>query len=451
MDKSRKHVMNETTTRPRSRYAKANFLTWVVLLALPVAGSWSGEAEAQIPAPRQDRPIALVGGTIHTVANGVIEGGTLVFEDGRITAVGTDVELPSGTETVDVTGRHVYPGLIDGYSAMGLYEIGDVDVTLDLNELGDFNPNVRVEVAVNPESRHIGTTRSNGVLVTLTTPSGGVVSGLSAAMMLDGWTWEDMTIRGATALNVNWPSPSDEDAYERAIRELREIFSTARAYRDAHAAGGRHHTDSRWEAMIPVVNGEIPVVVSASELRQLQDAIAWAEAEELRLVLRGGADALYVADHLAAKDIPLLLTSVMSAPSRSWEPYDQAYSLPARLHERGVRFAITGGPSAPYANRLPYEAGVSVAFGLPEEEAVRAVTLNPAEFLGIDDRVGSLEPGKDATLIITTGHPLDHLADVEQAYIEGRRIDMMDAHRHFYEKYSEKVRQWQEQGGVGVD
>lgn len=229
------------------------------------------------------------------------------------------------------------------------------------------------------------------------------------------------------------------------------MFSTARAYRDAHAAGGRHHTDSRWEAMVPVVNGEIPVVVAASELRQLQDAIAWAEAEELRLVLRGGADALYVAHHLAAKDIPLLLTSVMSAPSRSWEPYDHAYSLPARLHERGVRFAITGGPSAPYANRLPYEAGVSVAFGLPEEEAVRAVTLNPAVFLGIDDRVGSLEPGKDATLIITTGHPLDYLADVEQAYIEGRKIDMMDAHRHFYEKYSEKVRQRQEQGEAGVD
>jgi imidazolonepropionase-like amidohydrolase len=421
---------------------------FAVLLAAP--------AEAQVPAPQQSGPIALTGATIHTVSSGVIENGTIVFENGVITAVGTDVAVPAGAQRIDVSGKHIYPGLIDAYSAMGLEEIGAVDVTIDTDELGDFNPNVRAEVAVNPESRHIGTARSNGVLVTLTTPDGGLVSGLSAALMLDGWTYETMTLKSGAALNVTWPDPEDgndeddeddesegeeEPGYDDQIRALREMFATARAYRDAQASGTAHDTDSRWQAMVPFVNGEAPVVVSASSVQQIQDAIAWAEAEGVRLVLRGGEDALYVASHLAAKQIPVLLTSVMDGPNRSWEGYDGSYGLPARLHEKGVRFAITGGSSAPYTHRLPYEAGVSVAFGLPADEALRAVTLYPAQIMGIDDRVGSLEPGKDATLLITTGNPLDFMATVEQAYVQGREIDMMDTFKQLYQKYLEKVRQ----------
>jgi imidazolonepropionase-like amidohydrolase len=190
-----------------------------------------------------------------------------------------------------------------------------------------------------------------------------------------------------------------------------------------------------------VVNRHVPVIVDAGGIREMQDAIAWAEQQELRLILRGGDDALYIADQLAAKQIPVLLTNTMDGPTRGWEGYDANYALAARLHEAGVQFAITGGSSAPYTHRLPYEAGVAVAFGLPAEEALRAVTIQPARILGIDDRVGSLEPGKDATLLITTGNPLDYLASVEQAYIQGRAIDMRDIHRQLFEKYSEKVRQ----------
>ena len=424
-----------------------------ILTVLTVSALVAGPAVAQVPAPPQSETIALTGGTIHTITNGVIQNGIIVFANGVITAVGADVAVRAGARRIDASGRHIYPGLIDAYSAMGLQEIGAVDVTNDTNELGDFNPNVRAEVAVNPESRHIGTARSNGVLVTLTTPAGGIVSGLSAALMLDGWTWETMTLKSGAALNVNWPDPQDDDDdeddegdsdrpdYADQIRGLRDMFATARAYRDAQASGTAHDTDSRWQAMVPVVNGEIPVVVSASSVQQIQDAIAWAEAEGVRLVLRGGEDALYVADHLAAKQIPVLLTSVMDGPNRSWESYDGNYGLPARLHEKGVRFAITGGSSAPYTHRLPYEAGVSVAFGLPVDEALRAVTIHPARIMGIDDRVGSLETGKDATLLITTGNPLDFTASIEQAYVQGREIDMMDMHKQLYQKYSEKVRQ----------
>ena len=409
--------------------------------AAAVAACASLEAQVPIPAPPQRTSIALRGATIHTVANGTITNGTIVFERGVITAIGSDVPIPPGARTIDVSGKHIYPGLIDAYSTVGIAEIGDVGVTNDVVELGDFNPSARPDVAVNPESRHIGTSRSNGVLVTLTTPGGGLFPGLSSAINLDGWTWEQMTLVSAAALNINWPDPEEADEYDAALRRIREYFADARAYRDVRAAGRLVPSDVRFDAMIPALDRDIPVVVAADRVVQIQDAIRWAEEEGVRLVIRGGADAVLVADHLAEKQIPVILTETLRAPERSWEPYDAAYARAALLHAKGVRIAIAGGSGAAYTNRLPYEAGVAVAFGLPEEAALEAVTLNPALFMGLADRVGSLEVGKDATLLITTGNPLDYLTNIEQAYIQGRELDMRDIHRFFFEKYMEKLRQ----------
>ena len=408
--------------------------------------------------PPQSEPVALVGATIHTVTSGVIENGTILLENGLITAIGTDVDIPAGTRVIDAAGKHIYPGLIDAYSSVGIAEIGAVDVSNDLNELGDFNPNVRADVAVNAESRHIGTTRSAGVLTTLTTPGGGLVSGMSSAMALEGWSWEEMSMQSAAALNVNWPNPNprrfrgfggfrfgpqeERPSYEEQVEQLKNFFAEARAYRDAVNAGEEVRSDSRYAAMIPVIDGDLPVVVAADDAAQINDAITWAREEGLRIVIRGGRDAIHVADRLVAEDVPVILTSTMSGPGRQYEGYDGAYSMPARLHEAGVRFAISGGSGSLYSNRLPFEAGVAVAFGLPEEEALKAVTINPARFLGLDDRVGSLEPGKQATFLITTGTPLDMTSDIEQAYIQGRELDMMDIQKYFFEKYMEKVRQF---------
>jgi imidazolonepropionase-like amidohydrolase len=416
-------------------------LSFAFALALAVATPAAGAGQVPIPAPPQRGPIALRGATIHTVANGTLENGTIVFEGGVITAIGTDVAVRPGTLTIDVTGKHVYPGLIDAYSTVGIAEIGDVTVTNDIDELGDFNPNARPDVAVNPESRHIGTSRSNGVLVTLTTPDGGLFPGLSSAINLDGWTWEQMTLSSAAALNITWPSPDEDDEYDTGIRRIREYFAEARTYRDVRASGRQVPSDARFDAMIPALDGEIPVVVAADGVVQIQDAIRWGEEEGVRLVIRGGADAVLVADHLAEKQIPVILTATMSAPERSWEPYDAAYARAAQLHAKGVPIAISGGSSAAYTNRLPYEAGVAVAFGLPEDVALEAVTLAPARFMGLADRVGSLEVGKDATLLITTGSPLDYLTNIEQAYIQGRELDMRDIHRFFFEKYMERLGQ----------
>ena len=391
----------------------------VALVAAASAG-----AQVRMTVPPQSQPVVLRGATIHTVSHGVIQNGMIVLERGKITAIGANVAVPRGAKVVDLTGKHIYPGLVDAYSTVGITEIGSVEVSNDIQELGDFNPNVRAEVAVNAESRHIGTTRSAGVLVAFSTPGGGLISGLSSAMSLEGWTWEEMSMKGAAALNVNWPDPNARPqrgggggppggpnagqrpapkTYAEQVEMIKDYFAEARAYRDAVKAGQVVRTDARYAAMIPALNGEIPVIVAADGVAQINDAITWGKKEGLKLVIRGGQDAIHVASRLKAENVPVILTSTMAAPERDYEAYDGKYSLPARLHAAGVKFAISGGAGALYSNRLPYEAGVAVAFGLPEEEALKAVTLNAAEFMGVADKVGSLDVGKEATLLITTG------------------------------------------------
>ena len=433
-------------------------LSRAVAATLLVAAS--AGAQVTMTVPPQSQPVVLRGATIHTVSRGVIQNGMIVLDRGKITAIGTNVTVPRGAKIVDVTGKHIYPGLVDAYSTVGITEIGSVDVSNDIEELGDFNPNVRAEVAVNAESRHIGTTRSAGVLVAFSTPGGGLISGLSSAMSLEGWTWEEMSMKGAAALNVNWPNPNARPrrfggggpggaaanqpapkSYAEQVQMIKDYFAEARAYRDAVKAGQVARTDARYAAMIPALNGEIPVIVAADGVAQINDAITWGKAEKLRLVIRGGQDAIHVAGRLKAENVPVILTSTMAAPERDYEGYDARYGMPARLHAAGVKFAISGGDGALYSNRLPYEAGVAVAFGLPEEEALKAVTLNAAELMGVADKVGSLDVGKEATLLITTGTPLDMTSNVEQAYIQGREINMMDIHRFFFEKYMQKIKQ----------
>ena len=437
----------------RTQMQKSARVAAIALAFAPVAVG----AQVRMTVPPQSEPVAIQGATIHTVTSGVIENGTILFENGVITAVGANVDIPAGTRIEDGTGKHIYPGLIDAYSTVGISEIGAVDVSNDINELGDFNPNVRADVAVNAESRHIGTSRSAGVLVAFSTPGGGLVSGMSSALSLEGWSWEEMSMESAAALNVNWPNPNprrfrgfggfgapDEDppSYEEQVQQLKSFFAEARAYRAAVEAGEEVRTDSRYAAMMPVFDRSIPVVVAADGAAQINDAVTWALEEDLRIVIRGGQDAIHVADRLVANDIPVILTSTMAAPDRDYEGYDGAYTMPARLHEAGVRFAISGGAGSLYTNRLPWEAGVAVAFGLPEEEALRAVTINAAEFMGVDDRVGSIEPGKQATFLITDGTPLDMTNNIEQSYIQGRKIDMMDIQKFFFEKYMTKVMQY---------
>jgi imidazolonepropionase-like amidohydrolase len=281
---------------------------------------------------------------------------------------------------------------------------------------------------------------------------------MSAAMMLEGWTWEEMTLKPNVGLIVNWPamqyvqSPFSRQTKEQwtkrrddNLKLLKDSFDNARAYMKAKQAGeeqnGRHiETNPTWEAMIPVLKGDVPIIVNAYDVAQIQASVSFAEHQGVRLILAGAYDAWPIAPMLAEKQIPVILTDVQNA-RRRWEPYDVVFTLPQKFMESGVQYCITGDRSPANIRNLSHHAANASAYGLPREEALKAITLYPAQILGIADRVGSLEPGKDATLFISDGDALEISSRVEQVYITGRKVDMNDKHTRLYRKYQEKYRQ----------
>jgi len=396
--------------------------------------------------------VALRGGIVHPVSNPEIAGATVVMSNDRITAVGRDVAIPPDARVVDVNGLHVYPTLIDAHTVLGLTEISSVRGTVDTQEAGDINPNARVEVAINPDSEILPVTRAGGVLVACTAPRGGLIAGTSALLRLDGWTHEDMTVVAPVGLVVHWPdmrvqqrrrdaTSEDEQLRNREARlqALRDAFADARAYEKAHAAAGTkgipaHDRDPRWEAMLPVLRREIPVFVVASQIEQIRAALAWSANEDVRMVLVAGADAAQVADELAARGIPVVLTQTYALPSRRWEPYDTPFTVASKLHAAGVPFCFSTGDASNVRN-LPHGAGYAVAYGLPADAALRALTQGAATILGAGDRLGTLEAGKEATLIVTDGDVLDIRTHVVRAFVEGREIDLANRHQRLYERY----------------
>ena len=378
-----------------------------------------------IPGAPQTKPVALVGGIVHTVSGKTLPKGTVVFEQGRITAVG-NVKPPAGADVVELKGQHVFPGLIDAYSQMGLVEIGAVRATRDYRESGELNPNVKAWVAVNPDSELIPVARSNGVLLTVTAPSGGVISGQAALLQLDGWTTEDLAVKrniGVIVARPNYP-------------KLRAFFDEARAYHKAidNPESGQRH-DARLAALGPVLAGQRPLIVAADLIQEIQAAVAFASLQNVKLIILGGYDAVDVADLLKQNNVPVIVQAVHRNPQRRDDAYDSAYTLPERLRRAGVRWCLSGEGSASNARNLPYHAGTAVAFGLAPEEALKAVTLYPAQILGMSDRLGSLQPGRDATLFIANGDILETATQVSAAWVQGRKLDLRDRHKQLYLKY----------------
>lgn len=415
-------------------------------------------ANEQIPAPPQKNPIILKNGFIHTISNGVIEG-SILFNKGKIIRIAKYITPPKDCEVIDLKGKHVYPGMIAAVSGLGLVEINAVAVTNDHSERGDFNPNVRTNVAFNPDSEIIPTTRSNGILIANVIPASGLVSGQSSVMMLDGWTWENATLSFPSGLHINWPNmnsgaKTDNDkkrlkAAKQQLDDLEKMIKDARAYARLRKTKSRlaenyHNEDLRWESMIPYVEKKLPIFVHANEVRQIEASISWANRHNLEIVIVGGKDAWRTTDLLVKNRIPVIYEGVTSLPFRRFEDYDQAYKTPSILYEKGVQFCISDYGYAGRAEQirnLPYQASMAASYGLPKEAAFRAVTLSVAEILGIDKKVGSLDEGKDATLFISDGDPLETRTNIIQAFIEGKKIDMGDRHKSLYSKYKEKYRQ----------
>jgi imidazolonepropionase-like amidohydrolase len=421
-------------------------------------------ANPEIPGAPQGGPVALVGGTVHPVSGAAIDKGMVVFDLGKIVAVGADATIPDNAKRVDVTGKHVYPGLIDANSQLGLLEVQSVAGPYDVEETGLINPNVRAEVAVNPDSELIPVSRSGGVLAVLTAPAGRLIVGTSACMVLDGWTWEDMCLQGAIGLHVVWPRMQPLEAWwietsaadqlssrDRSLAAIRQAFADARAYRAAKLAAASNpqaapEHDARWEAMLPVLEGKLRVFIEADDIQQIQAALAFAEQLEVKPVIVGGYDADKCVPLLKKLGAPVIIGGVHRTPARRHDAYDSAFTLPERLRAAGIAYCIAGvtdgasGSSAANTRNLPYHAGTAAAYGLSADEALKSITLYPAQILGVADRLGSLEAGKDATLIVTDGDVLDIPTHVTAAYIRGAEVSLMDRHKRLWEKYKEKYR-----------
>ena len=414
-------------------------------------------ASDQIPGAKQTRPVALTNAVIHPITGPVIERGTLVFTAGRISELGANVQPPNGAEIIDLQGQHVYPGLIEAHSQLGLTEISSTRATVDHTETGFINPSVAAHVAVNPDSELIPVTRANGVLAALTAPSGGLISGQAAVLQLDGWTWEQMTLKPRAALVIDWPrilsSPrrsfsrpesSEAERVENPVKQLRDLFTQARVYGKARAANpDAQRFDARLAALSSALENHTPLLVQADRLDQITSAVAFAVEQQTPLIIFGGYDAPECAALLKQYNVPVIVSAIHREPLRNHDDYDASFTLPERLRQAGVRFCISGSARSETwnARNLPWHAATAAAYGLPRDEALKSITLYPAQILGVADRLGSLEPGRDATLFVSTGDPLETEPQVTSAWIQGRRVDLSSRHSQLYRKYQEKYRQ----------
>lgn len=421
------------------------------------------------PANPSEDVVAILGGDVYPVSRGPIRGGTVLLRNGRIEAAGArdEVVVPAGARVVDAAGLRVYPGLIDAFGEVGLTEIGSVGGTLDTRELGDFNPNLKAEIAINPSSSHIAVTRVNGVAAAVTVPKGGVIAGQAGLVQLDGWTWEEMTLRSGIALQVNFPrggpgggrrggrggrggAPDPEaarKAREKRLEELSGYVDRAKRYHGLKADAARlgapaPELDLRLEAMAPFLSGERPVLFEVDSPEDIKSAVEFAEKHALRPVIVGGTEAWKVAEFLAAKEVPVVVGPILPMtfgrlPRDEHDPYDAHFTNPARLHDAGVRIAFRSNDSA-NARNLPYQAGVSISFGLDPDAALRAVTLGTAEILGVAGDLGSLDAGKIANVVVTDGDILELKTRVRGLFIAGREVPLESRHTRFYEQYKDR-------------
>ena len=408
----------------------------------------------QIPGAPQTKPILIRGALVHTVDGPDIEGGSVLFVDGKISAVGKSVDQPEDAVVVDGSGLHVYPGLFESVTDLGLREISAVDATDDRTEFGRENPNARAWVAVNPDSELIPVARSGGVLIAMTAPRGRWLRGQGAVLQLDGWTVSEMTLLAPAGLYVDWSAVhprSDDDSRRRREREEKlaefdSLLDEVRRYaRSRRARPNQTPTNVRLESLVPLVEGDLPLIVDADRQTEIESAVVYGASAGLRVIIYGGYDAERCASLLKQYDVPVIIGSTYRLPLRRDDPYDAAYTLHERLRRAGVTFAI-GGPGAgspggaASARNLPYHAAVATAYGLPSSDAVRAITLSPAEILGVADRIGSITVGKHATLLITDGDILETETHVVDAYIQGRKVDLGNRHKMLYEKYQQKYK-----------
>jgi len=438
-------------------------LLTVILFTSSVLAQQIGSQTTQVGVLPPRGTYAIRNARIVTVSGPDIENGTVVIRDGKIEAVGANVSVPAGAQTIDGRGLSVYPGMIDAGTNMGLVEVPQgANGTVDLSEVGDFNPNAKAIIAVNPHSAHIAVTRVEGITNTLTAPEGGLISGQAALINLLGTSPKEMAVVPEAALVINYPRtgfggggfggfnqqpPNLADtlsANERQVEQIRKMLRDAEAYGRAQDAYEKDKSLPRpdrnvvLESLVPYVRGEQPVIFRADREAEIRGAVRFAEELKLKPIILGGNDAWKVSSLLKEKNVPVILTGILSLPPREDDAYDSLYENPAKLQQAGVRFCISTGDAGPEVRNLAQYAGMAAAFGLSKADALKAVTLYPAQILNVADRLGSIEAGKMANLVITDGDLLEIRTHIKYLLIDGRPVVLTTRHTELNDAFKNR-------------
>jgi imidazolonepropionase-like amidohydrolase len=414
-----------------------------------------------------DDAVLIRNADVYPVTDPVMNGVSVLIQDGKIAEIGAKITVPKGIKIIDAKGLRVYPGMIDSGTTLGLSEIGAERVTVDTNELGEFMPQLKALIAVNPASATFAVTRVNGITSAVTYPAQGggrggagipqFISGQAALIHLSGWTWEEMEIRRGAAIQLTFPSIAGrggrggEEAaaagrgpatfteakrqYDRQIQKINDFFDAARQYQKERATNAPGFTrDLKMEAMLPVLEQKEPVAITANRERSIHDAILFAEKQHIKAVIVQPHELGKLAAELKSHNIPVILGRTEALSENEDDAYDKEMTLPAEAYKAGVKFAF-GTFSNEWSRNLPFNAARAVAFGLPYDEALKAITINAAEIWGAAGETGSIEKGKWADLIVTDGDPLELPTQIKHLYIKGKEVELTSHQVELYRRY----------------
>ena len=403
--------------------------------------------EAQSPKGKY-RNVVLTNATIETVTKGTISNGTVLIIDGKIAGVGATVSIPAGTEVIDCKGLSIYPGMIDAGTNLGLNEISAVARTTDFNEIGDVIPQMKALTAVNPNASAIPVTRVSGVTTVLSIPTGGMLSGTAALINLHGYT-PDQMYAGFEGIVLTFPNTGRRGFFDRrtddeikkssdkALNSLNDVWAKATQYHKLDSATkGKAGYYPEMQALVPVIRGEQTLLVEVNASKDIQAALKWLKEKKVKkTILTGVSEGWRVADEIATSGIPVITGGVLELPSREYDRYDRAYANPGLLKKAGVNVAIKSESGNNNYRNLPYHAGFAVAYGMNKEDALKAITIIPAELLGVADKLGSIEVGKSATLFICNGDPFETKTQVSHVFIEGWEMPMVSRQTELYDEF----------------
>ncbi len=396
--------------------------------------------------------------TIIPVEGNPLENADLLIEDGKIAAMGDEIPAPDGTKIIDASGMFVYPGFIDAHTHLGLSEVSAITSTVDIREMGKENPELKVAWAINPHSVHFKISRINGTTTALVAPSGGTYPGMSALVKMDGWTIDEMLVKEVATSFINFPmSPrptrgarmgpqtqSKVDVTAKLVEKIQEYLNEVRHYLKLRKQGVEDPNiiapdlNPKYEALAPVLDGTLPVIISVEKAKDIELAIKFVQEEKIKAIFRGCVQGGKVADRIKEAGIPVIIDDLYRGPLEPEDGYDAPFCNVGELVKAGVQICFSTGHDPALGKDLTYHAARAVAFGLDRDEAIKALTINPSQIFGIDDRVGSLKVGKDADLFITTGDPLDLRSEVKHLFINGKDMDLGNWWETLYDTWKKR-------------